>query len=189
MPRSTHPVVHCRTRYGAERVFKAIEARLAECGLTMHPEKSRIVHCYTGRHKGQHEHRQFTFLGFTFKLRSAINRQGKRFTAFLPAVSREALQRMRDVVRSWRLVRQTPNTLEVLSEKYNRVLRGWWQYYGAFYPSELGKLAYYLNERLAYWARRKYKRLRGCRIRSHRWLCKMAQVKPWLFVHWEHTGG
>lgn len=182
-------VVHCRTHYGAERVFQAIEARLAECGLTMHPEKSRIVHCYTGRHKGQHEHRQFTFLGFTFKLRSATTRQGKRFTAFLPAVSREALQRMRGVIRSWRLVRQTPSTLEVFSEKYNRVLRGWWQYYGAFYPSELGQLAYHLNERLAYWARRKYKRLRGCRIRSHRWLRKMALVKPWLFVHWECTGG
>lgn len=182
-------MVHCRTRLGAERVYRAIEARLAACGLTMHPEKSRVVYCKDSRRRGNHKHWQFTFLGFTFCGRSAINRFGQLFTGFLPAVSREALQRMRDEIRSWRLVRQSPLTLEALSKKYSRVLRGWWQYYGAFYPAELVKLRFYLDERLAYWARQKYKRLRGSRIRSFNWINKMAALKPWLFVHWERAGG
>ncbi len=182
-------VVHCRTRFGAERIYRAIEARLAECGLTMHPEKSAVVYCKDSNRRGKHPQCQFTFLGFTFRQRPAMNRKGIVFMNFLPAVSTEALKRMRGVIRSWRLVRQTPETLERFSEKYNRVLRGWWQYYGTFYPTELGKLADHINERLAYWARRKYKRLAGHRRLSREWLSKMRAAKPWLFVHWERVGG
>jgi retron-type reverse transcriptase len=51
--RRTHPhshfaryaddaVVHCRTRAQAEAVMRSIALRLEECGLTMHPEKSKI---------------------------------------------------------------------------------------------------------------------------------------------------
>lgn len=182
-------VVHCRTRLGAERVYQKIEKRLAECGLTMHPDKSHIVYCKDSNRRGRHEHQQFTFLGFTFRARSAINRQGERFTAFLPAVSTDALKRMRAEIRSWRLIRKTPATLEELSEKYNPILRGWWQYYGAFYPTELRKLADHLDLRLAHWARRKYKRLAEHRRRSQQWLKVIRQSKPWLFVHWESYGG
>ena len=38
-------VVHCRSRKQAEEVMRAIASRLADCGLTMHPEKSKIVYC------------------------------------------------------------------------------------------------------------------------------------------------
>ncbi|WP_454740113.1 reverse transcriptase domain-containing protein [Cupriavidus necator] len=56
--RRTHPqspfaryaddaVVRCRTQTQAEAVMRAIASRLEECGLTMHPEKSKIVYCRT----------------------------------------------------------------------------------------------------------------------------------------------
>jgi group II intron reverse transcriptase/maturase len=38
-------VVHCRSQRQAEYVMHAIASRLADCGLTMHPEKSTIVYC------------------------------------------------------------------------------------------------------------------------------------------------
>ena len=38
-------VVHCRSQEQAQEVMHAIASRLAECGLTMHPEKSKIVYC------------------------------------------------------------------------------------------------------------------------------------------------
>jgi RNA-directed DNA polymerase len=182
-------VVHCRTKWQADRVYGAIADRLRECGLTMHPDKSAIVYCKDSNRRGNHELQQFTFLGFTFWSRKAINRQGQIFTSFLPAVSSAALKRMRGIIRSWRLVRRTPATLDGFSEKYNRVLRGWWQYYGAFYPTELIQLGHYLDERLTHWARRKYKRLAGHRSLSWSWLKRMKQAMPWLFVHWENVGG
>ncbi len=38
-------VVHCRSQAQAEAAMQAIASRLKECGLTMHPEKSKIVYC------------------------------------------------------------------------------------------------------------------------------------------------
>ncbi|WP_245621114.1 reverse transcriptase domain-containing protein [Paraburkholderia ferrariae] len=38
-------VVHCRTQAQAEEVMRSIASRLEACGLTMHPEKSKIVYC------------------------------------------------------------------------------------------------------------------------------------------------
>ena len=38
-------VVHCRSRKQAEYVMRSIASRLADCGLTMHPEKSKVVYC------------------------------------------------------------------------------------------------------------------------------------------------
>jgi hypothetical protein len=41
---------------------------------------------------------QFTFLGFTFRPRVASSKYNLRFTSFLPAVSKDALNRMRQKV-------------------------------------------------------------------------------------------
>lgn len=184
-------VVHCRTHGDAERVFSAIGTRLADCKLTMHPDKSSVVYCKDSNRRGRHERTQFTFLGFTFRARSAVNRQGKRFSSFLPAVSPAALKRMRTTIRTWRLPRQSPATLQELSNHYNPILRGWWQYYGTFYPTELRKLWNHLDLQLARWARRKYKRLAGHRRRSREWLRAVARAAPELFVHWRlaHAAG
>jgi group II intron reverse transcriptase/maturase len=38
-------VVHCHSQKQAEDVMQSIASRLAECGLTMHSEKSKIVYC------------------------------------------------------------------------------------------------------------------------------------------------
>ena len=38
-------VVHCRTEEETTKVMQAIALRLSECGLTMHPDKSKIVYC------------------------------------------------------------------------------------------------------------------------------------------------
>jgi retron-type reverse transcriptase len=37
-------VVHCGSQDQAREVMQAIASRLSECGLMMHPEKSKIVY-------------------------------------------------------------------------------------------------------------------------------------------------
>ena len=44
---------------------------------------------------GQYPERSFDFLGYTFRPRVAIDRDGKRFVSFIPAVSDKAAKRMR----------------------------------------------------------------------------------------------
>jgi hypothetical protein len=91
--------------------------------------------------------------------RRAINRQKRAFTNFPPGVSADALKRMRKEVRGWRIHRQTPGTLDELAQQYNPKIRGWWDYFGAFYRSAMHKLFQYLDQKLMQWARRKYKTL------------------------------
>jgi RNA-directed DNA polymerase len=38
-------VIHCRTRAEAETVLAALRTRMAEVGLELHPDKTRIVYC------------------------------------------------------------------------------------------------------------------------------------------------
>lgn len=177
-------VVHCRSHKAAETVMQAIAARLAHCGLTMHPEKSKLVYCRDSNRMDDYPNRAFTFLGFTFSSKAARNGRGKLFTSFLPGASKDALQRMRETVRQWRLTWQTPKSLVELAEQCNPVLRGWWNYYGAFYRKAMHELFRYVDQKLQRWAERKHKMLRGRKHRSGEWLCKMKRCYPQLFFHW-----
>jgi RNA-directed DNA polymerase len=178
-------VVHCRSQAQAEAVMRSIALRLEECGLTMHPEKSSIVYCKDSNRTAPYPNVQFTFLGFTFRPREALNnRYNRRFTSFLPAVSSDALKRMRQMVRDWRIHRRTSSTLEDLAQQCNPIIQGWWNYYGAFYQRSMLDLFHYVDNKLEQWARRKYKTLSQNKQLGGQWLRKMKLVAPGMFVHW-----
>jgi RNA-directed DNA polymerase len=181
-------VVHCRSREQAEAVMAQIAARLAECGLEMHPEKSRVVYCRDSNRTISYPHAVFTFLGFAFRPRKALNRDGRLFTSFLPAVSTAALTRMRQVVRRWQLPRRTPATLAELAEQCNPTIRGWWNYYGTFYQTAMHELARYIDRKLERWATRKFKRLSRHQRRGAHWLRRIKAVSPDMFYHWRVIG-
>jgi group II intron reverse transcriptase/maturase len=64
-------VVHCVSEGRAREVLAAIAERMRGVGLRLHPGKTRIVYCRDGRRRGLYEHTEFTFLGFTFRVRRA----------------------------------------------------------------------------------------------------------------------
>jgi RNA-directed DNA polymerase len=181
-------VVHCRSLKQAQEVMEEIASRLEECGLTMHPEKSKIVYCKDQGRRGTYPLVQFTFLGFTFRPRRAQDRRGRIFTSFLPAVSKDALKRMREKVSGWELQRRTSAKLADLAQQCNPVLRGWWNYYGAFYRKGMDCMVHIIDQKLQLWARRKYKPLAGRHQRSAAWLAKMKMVFPQMFCHWPCEG-
>jgi group II intron reverse transcriptase/maturase len=181
-------VVHCRSQAQAEAVMRDIASRLDECGLTMHPENSKIVYCMDSNRTGAYPNVQFTFLGFTFRPREALSKYNRRFTSFLPAVSEDAQKRMRQIVRGWRLHRWTSATLDDLAQQCNPTIQGWWNYYGAFYQTAMRRFFRYVDRKLEQWARRKYKTLSRRKRRSVEWLSKMKSVVPGTFVHWRIAG-
>lgn len=104
--------------------MRTIVSRLAACGLTMHPEKSKVVYCKDSNRRADYPHVRFTFLGFTFRPRKALSKQDRLFTSFLPGASADALKRMRQAVRRWRCNRQTHVTLADVARLYNPVIQG-----------------------------------------------------------------
>jgi hypothetical protein len=143
--------------------MQSITLRLAECGLAMHPEKSKIVYCKDSNRTEEYPFVYFTFLGFTFQPRKALSKQNRIFTSFLPGVSADALKRMRQTVRGWKLNRQTHGALAEQARQYNPMIQGWWNYFGAFYQKAMHKTFQHIDRTLERWARRKYKALSGRR--------------------------
>ena len=117
-------VVHCTSHAEALAVAEAIGGRMEQVGLRLHPGKTRIVYCKDGNRRGSHEHTSFTFLGFTFRQRRARNKQGRSFSAFLPAISKEALKKISTEVRSWRLHHRMGHTFAELARRINPIVRG-----------------------------------------------------------------
>ena len=178
-------VVHCATERQAREVLAALEARMAEVGLQLHPDKTRIVYCKDGRRRrADCAGTSFTFLGYTFRARKAPARDGtSMFTGFLPAVSKDALKKMSGVVRSWRIHLRTATELQDLAERINPVVRGWINYYGRYYRTALDSLLRRINNYLMRWAQRKYKRLRPFR-KARRWWHDLTARQPCMFAHW-----
>jgi RNA-directed DNA polymerase len=179
-------IVHCRSKRQAEVVLKAIRDRFVQCKLELHPTKTKIVYCKDDDRRGEHEPVVFDFLGYTFQPRRAKNRYGKFFVSFLPAISTKSAKKIRKTIREWRLASTRNNQrLEDLARLLNPAVRGWMNYYGRFYRSKCVQVLRHLNEALAAWARRKYKRFRRRERASVHWLGRIARRDPKLFVLWE----
>ena len=95
-------MVHCVTERQARQVREALTARLAELGLELHPGKTKVVYCKDSMRRGEHETVAFTFLGYAFRPRQVMGKNGKIFTSFTPAMSPEALKAKSQVVRGSR---------------------------------------------------------------------------------------
>jgi RNA-directed DNA polymerase len=179
-------LVHCRSEEEARSVLEAIRSRLADCDLELHPMKTRIVYCKDDDRTGEYDQIKFDFLGYTFQPRRAKNRWGKYFVSFLPAISAKAAKTIRQTIRHWRMASTRNNQhLEDLARLTNPIVRGWMNYYGRFYRSKCVQVLRHLNEALAQWARRKYKRFRRRERASMHWLGRIARRDPNLFVLWQ----
>jgi RNA-directed DNA polymerase len=179
-------VIHCRSEVQARLVLKKLGGRLKSCGLELQPKKTRVVYCKDINRPAAYPLIQFTFLGYTFRPRRALDKYGRLYVNFSPGVSRDAVTAMRQTVRSWHLQLKCDKELSDLSNMFNPILRGWSNYYGRFHASALKPLWRHVNAYLVRWLRRKYRRLarRGL-IRAKRVLGQLATEHPDAFVHWQ----
>src|SRR6478609_2220130 len=69
-------VVHCGTEWQARKVLAALETRMEQVGLQLHPTKTKIVYCKDRNRRLDRENTSFTFLGYTFRARKAQTRNG-----------------------------------------------------------------------------------------------------------------
>ena len=149
------------------------------------------MYCKDANRRGNYEHTSFDFLGYNFRGRLALGPRGY-FNGFSPAMSNGARKAVGQKIRAWHLNRRSGSDLSSLAEEINPHVRGWVNYYGAFYRSELRFLAWRINEHLARWAMQKFKRFRARYLRAMEWLQRVFRHQPTLFAHWKlvaFTGG
>jgi retron-type reverse transcriptase len=92
-------ICHCDSLEQTKLLKTDLQVRLSECGLQLHPEKTRIAYCADANRHRQYDVVRFDFLSYTFKPRQALNRRGRLFTSFSPAVSDKAGKSMRQKIR------------------------------------------------------------------------------------------
>ena len=176
---------HHRTEAEALRMKEILGKRFLECGLEMHPEKTKIVYCKDSDRREKHPITSFDFLGYTFRPRRSKNRNGKFFINFSPAMSDKAGKTIRQEVRGWKLHLRSDKSLMDLSRMFRANIQGWINYYGRFYKSGMYPTLKHINNKLTLWALRKFKKKKGHKRCTEHWLGKIAKEKPLLFPHWK----
>jgi len=177
-------LAHCSSQKQAEKVLEAIRDRLKECGLELHPEKTKIVYCKDADRRGSYEHESFDFLGYTFRPRLSMNKMGKSFVNFTPAISKQAANRIRKEIRSWKIHLRSDKNLTDLARMFNAHVQGWVNYYGRYYKSAMYPFLRNMERFLIRWVMKKYKRFQGHKRRAKNWLGSVRKREPRLFVHW-----
>ena len=106
-------VVLCASREEAETALKEWRDWMGEAGLTLHPEKTRVVDLGPA---GSH----FDFLGYRF-LRTKRGRLAR-------LVRPKSLRKLRDTIRA-KTLRTNGKCMRAIAADVNRTLRGWYAYF------------------------------------------------------------
>ena len=177
-------IIHCHSEQQANLMLSVVKQRFANCGLTVHPDKTRIVYCKkSGRYlKGKAV--QFDFLGFSFKPMTKCLKRGGHFLQFDCTISRKSKREMISNLRDLQIGRRTGTNLDQIARLFACQLRGWINYYGKINLKGLSPVFYYIHQRLMSWATRRYKRFKGSRVKAANFLRRLARSYPNLFYHW-----
>jgi len=182
-------ICHCRSEREARALWQRLDSRLRDCGLELHPQKTKIVYCKDTNRKEDFDYVCFDFLGYRFQPRLAKWRGEFFGVSFLPAAKPTALANIRKQVRKWGLQRRSDKGLFDLARMFNPYIRGWIGYYGHFYKSALYETLRKIDAHLLRWAARKYKRLRQRPRQARAWLEAIRRGSPELFGHWRFVYG
>lgn len=180
-------ICHLRTREEAEHMKEVIMQRFAECKLMLNDEKTKIVHCEDSnrREGGEGSETSFDYLGYEFRPRAARNsKTGQVFTAFTPAMSKKAVKKIKETMKSWKLYSKLQWSVDRLAAEINPQVRGWYNYYTKFGRTTFWYVMKHLNDKLARWAIRKYKEFKKHPKKAYAWLESLSRRERGMFVHW-----
>lgn len=119
-------VILCRTQQEAEAALADVQAWVAANGLTLHPEKTRVIDA--------DQPGGFDFLGYHFE-------RGKRWPR------RKAILRLRDRIRAL-TPRSSGDSLEYTIQRLNRTLRGWYGYFRHGHRASFQEVDGFVRQRL-----------------------------------------
>jgi group II intron reverse transcriptase/maturase len=176
-------ICHCKTSQEAKHLRSVLTLRFAECGLTLHSHKTRIVSCKSWKHTANYECISFDFLGFTFRPRLTKLRNGVFLVCFLPAISPTAAKRIRTEINSWSWRAWIQDEVWDIIRFSQSKLRGWMEYYGKFGRSAVSHVLFHFDQKLSDWAKRKYHSIKT-KAQAVRRVMACQRRNPKLLAHW-----
>ncbi|MEO5779120.1 MAG: group II intron reverse transcriptase/maturase [Arthrobacter oryzae] len=138
-------VVMCGRETQAKAAHEALQRELEDLGLTLHPEKTRMVDLRHGREG-------FTFLGCAIRKRRSIQRNPRRhFMQRWPAP--RAMKRLRERVHDLTDARRSgAKDVKEIIDALNPVLRGWGNYFRTGNADrEFNHMDSYVYRRITWW--------------------------------------
>jgi group II intron reverse transcriptase/maturase len=175
-------------REDAEKVMEVLPKRFAKYGLTLHPEKTRLVNF--GRFAEERAKRQgkkpatFDFLGFTHIC--ARSRKGK-FTVKVRTMKKRLRRGLKAIADWCRENRHDP--VEEQQQTLNAKLRGHYQYYGR--PSNYKSIMQFYREVCSTWRKWLSRRTRKVWLTWERYaqiLRRHPLLLPWITHSWNGEG-
>lgn len=179
-------IIHCRTQAQAERTLALLRGRMQECGLELHPEKTKLVYCRDFKRQGKYPVVKFDFLGYSFQPRTAKSKKtGKLFLGYDCAISISSRKRIADKMEELDIVKLSFKSIVGVAKFLDPYIRGWINYYGKFRRANLNPIFQWLKKRLIRWARKRYKRYKTSLNSAYQWLERIKKQFPNLFYHWQ----
>lgn len=179
-------ICHCHSEKEAVELQALLVNRFKQCGLELHPNKTKIVYCKSWRNRADYSTISFDFLGFTFRPRLIRTRQGKRLVCFLPAVSQKAAKQIRAEINGWPWRKWIQDDINVIIRYGRSRLRGWMEYYGKFGHYIIANTLFHFDKKLSRWALRKYKKLKTL-MQSARRVNAFRRRNRQLLAHWDRV--
>lgn len=141
-------VVLCQRESQAREALRRIGLVMNQMGLTLHPDKTRLVDLRRGKES-------FVFLGCTIRKKRSIQRNPRRwYMQRWP--SPKATQKLRNRVREMTDARAAGKDLKALLAELTPVLRGWGNYFRTGNAErEFNKMDCYVYQRLTRWLYRR----------------------------------
>ena len=178
-------ILHCKSKVQADYVLRNLNKRMKQCGLELHPEKTKLVYCRDYRRQGNHPTVKFDFLGYSFQPRtSKSKRNGELYLGYDCAISIGSKKRIAEKMRELNIEHLTHKSIVGVAKFLEPFIRGWTNYYGKFRIWEMNPIFQLLRRRLVMWARKRYKRYKTSINRAYEWLKRIKEQFPGLFYHW-----
>lgn len=119
-------IVQCRTEEEAKAALKRIQEWVAEAGLTLHPTKTRLVNAT--------EAGGFDFLGYHYE-------RGMQWPR------KKSLEKLKVTLRI-KTRRLQADSLELIIQRVNRTLKGWYGYFHRSHPTTFPRIDEMVRRRL-----------------------------------------
>lgn len=179
-------IIHCKSEKEAKEIKEALNQRMKQCKLELHPDKTRIVYCKDEDRTEDYPITQFDFLGYTYKAVYIKCKDGKLRNNFIASASQKACKNLRDKIKELKLHKMSGSSINIIAQLINPIVRGWINYFGKYNASALKYTIKCIESRIVRWAMNKYKHFRGRRQRAEKWLSELRNREPKLFAHWSY---